>query len=596
MKTVKEKLQRLGSFLGAMMMPQIRVFMAWGLMTAMFQEGGWAPNPTLYDVSRLVGRWALPLMIAAQGGSLTGGTGGRVTAVLATAGCISGSHQPMLLGAMILSPLAGALSRWLEKSTAGKLPGSLEMLIKNLLGLVLGLAMGLAGFFFAGPLLEKLLSWLVAAVVFLMEREFLPLTALLIEPAKVLYLNNTLNHGILAPLAACQTGAQGQSVLYMLEANPGPGLGLLLAAWFFSRDARQRRTARGAAWTQLAGGIHEVYFPYVLRQPGLLLAPILGNAAGTAIFCRMGCGLSGPVSPGSIATWVLMSPRGSLLPGLVGVLLSAGVSFLVAIPFLRWGQVRQEPGSARILDERPIRKVVFACDGGMGSSAMGAARFRSRMGNLRPDVEIIHASVDRIPQDGDLVVCAPQLENRARTSAPAAQLLLLTNFLEDPNLDALCSTLTRERKELEEAPPKQDPAGILTREGIRLGLPAVDRDDAIRQAGQLLEHLGCVEAGYADTMVQRENLMSTCMGMGIAIPHGTGDARKLVKKTGVVVLQYPDGVDFQGEKVFLIFGIAGVGSEHLELLGKICQVLEHEKVLETMKLARDEDYFLQKLQ
>ena len=127
-------------------------------------------------------------------------------------------------------------------------------------------------------------------------------------------------------------------------------------------------------------------------------------------------------------------------------------------------------------------------------------------------------------------------------------------------------------------------------------VPSVDKETAIRAAGALLAKRGYVDADYADAMVEREKLVTTYMGMGVAIPHGTSEKKSTVKKSGVVMLQYPDGVDFGDEKAYLIFGIAGVGDAHLDLLAHVCEVLEDEEALEMMKKTPDIKFVLTHLQ
>ena len=119
---------------------------------------------------------------------------------------------------------------------------------------------------------------------------------------------------------------------------------------------------------------------------------------------------------------------------------------------------------------------------------------------------------------------------------------------------------------------------------------------AIRAAGALLAKRGYVDETYADAMVEREKLVSTYMGMGVAIPHGTSQKKGTVKKSGVVLLQYPQGVDFGDEKAYLVFGIAGVGNDHLDLLGNVCEILEDEDALEQLKTTSDMNYVLEHLQ
>ena len=250
-----------------------------------------------------------------------------------------------------------------------------------------------------------------------------------------------------------------------------------------------------------------------------------------------------------------------------------------------------------------VKKIVFACDAGMGSSAMGATKFRNRIKENRPDITVTNTSVDNIPDDCDIAVVQTTLAARARKSAPGAQLITIGNFLADPALDALYVQLTTGD---EPAPPAGENTDIvipdvpikktvLIRDGIKLGQKPVSKEEAIQAAGELLEKLGYVDGTYVDAMQEREKLVTTYMGMGVAIPHGTTQAKNTVKKSGIVFLQYPDGVDFGEEKAQLVFGIAGVGDEHLDLLANICTMLEDEARLETLKTTDDADWVLEQL-
>ena len=405
------------------------------------------------------------------------------------------------------------------------------------------------------------------------------------------------------------------------EANPGPGLGVLLGYWVFSKDKATKDSAPGAIIIHFFGGIHEIYFPYVLMNPVVIIAPILGNICAITWFMATGCGLKGPSSPGSIIAFMAMSPKDKFLPILIGVFIAAAVSFVVSSVIIRATSTTatiedaqaqmadmkaQAKGNASLTDASSVRKVVFACDAGMGSSAMGATKFRNRIKAARPDITVTNTSVDNIPADCDIAVVQTTLQDRAKLSAPQAQLVTIGNFLNDPSLDDLYVQLTTldapaemavedtvdETAETAEIAVKKD---VIIRESIRLNQPSVTKEEAIRRAGELLVERGAVEPTYIDAMLDRERLVSTYMGMGIAIPHGTAQAKGTVKKTAITMLQYPDGVDFGDEKAQLVFGIAGIGDEHLDLLGKIAGCLDDAEVLEKMKTTDDVDWILKTL-
>lgn len=610
---MKTKISRFGKFLSGMVMPNIGAFIAWGFLTALFIEKGWIPNDKLASMVGPMLTYLLPILIAGQGGKMIAGDRGYVIACIAVVGCICGSSYTMLMGAMLMGPLAGWLIKQFDKRMDGHIPAGFEMLVNNFSIGILGLILAILGYYVIGPFMTAILTVLTAGVDFLMKRSLLPLVAVFIEPAKVLFLNNAINHGIFSPIGAGQAAETGRSIMYMLEANPGPGLGVLLAYWFFSKDKTTRQSAPGAVIIHLLGGIHEIYFPYILMNPIVIVAPIAGNICSILFYSLTGAGLSGPASPGSIIAYMAMAPRDAIFPVLLGVVIAAAVSFLVAAPIIKMSsgkslddatkQMKEmkaaAKGAAQQAPAGSVRKIVFACDAGMGSSAMGATKFRNRIQKQRPDLTVTNTSVDNIPSDANIVVCQRVLADRAKACAPNALLITIDNFLADPQLDDLYTSLTAKTAEAVAAPQpeKKDCAGsgVLLREGIRLGLPSTDKETAIRAAGALLAQLGYVDDTYADAMMERESITTTYMGMGVAIPHGTSQKKETVKKSGIVVMQYPEGVDFGGEKAYLVFGIAGVGDEHLNLLANVCDVLEDEEALQTMKTTSDVEYLLKKL-
>lgn len=625
---MKNGLQKFGKFLSSMVMPNIGAFIAWGLITALFIEDGWLPNAGLASIQPYMLRFLLPILIAAQGGFLVGGERGRVMGAIAVMGCIAGvggmDGQPMLMGAMVIGPFAGWAIKVFDEKMDGHMPTGFEMLINNFSVGILGMIIAILGYFVIGPFMTTVLSILSAGVDILVEHSLLPLVAIVIEPAKVLFLNNAINQGIFTPIASVEAETVGQSILYMLEANPGPGLGVLLAYCFFAKDKTTRQSAPGAVIIHFLGGIHEIYFPYVLMNPLVIIAPIVGNFCAITFFSITGCGLKAPASPGSIIAFLSMAPRDKLVFTIIGVLIAAVVSFLIAAPIIKFtdgkgnlsdaqdqmGQMKAEAkGLAAAQNNEPIdsssiKKIIFACDAGMGSSAMGATKFRNRIKDIRPEIIVKNTSVDNIPSDCDIAVVQVTLADRARKSAPQAKLITIGNFLADPSLDALYEQLASKADGQSTAAPvtpKETQASgskkkVIDKNGIKLNQKPVSKEEAIRTAGRLLVSQGCVGEAYIDAMVEREKLVSTYMGMGLAIPHGTSEAKDSVKKTGIVLVQYPEGVDFGDEKAQLVFGIAGIGDEHLDLLQKICEALEDEEVLEKMKTTNDVEWILKQLE
>ena len=642
---MKNGVQRFGKFLSAMIMPNIGALIAFGFLAAFFNASGWIPHEGFATIFSAILVYLIPILIASTGGKLVSGERGSIVAAIAVVGAImSDTNTTMLMAAMIIGPLSGFCIKTFDKLMEDHMPAGFEMLINNFSVGIIGMLLSMVGYLVIGPFMNLILTVLTAGVNVLVVHGMLPLIAVFVEPAKVLFLNNAINHGIFTPIATAQAAETGKSIMYMLEANPGPGLGVLLAYMFFCEDKKTKQSAPGAVIIHLLGGIHEIYFPYILMNPLVIIAPIAGNIAAIFWYNLTDAGLVGPASPGSIIAYMMMASRDSMVSVLVGVLIAAAISFGIASVIIRMSkgksleeaqeEVANRKAQAKGMNVNPvtvtkaegIKKIVFACDAGMGSSAMGATKFRNRIKGERPDLTVINTSVDNIPPDCDIAVVQITLVERARKSVPNAQIVTLNNFLADPSLDALYEQLTTQSgqentsqteasdekvkqteitakaesksKQTEvtaKAESKENESTVLVRDGIKLNLAPVSKEEAIQAAGELLAELGYVDKSYADAMQEREKLVSTYMGMGVAIPHGTSQAKDTVKKTGIVVMQYPEGVDFGEEKAQLVFGIAGVGDEHLDLLGKICSMLEDEEILETFKTTGDIDWVIEKL-
>lgn len=465
--------QRFGRFLSGMVMPNMGAFIAWGLITALFIPTGWYPNATIEQLVGPIINYLLPLLIGYTGGTMVHGQRGGVLGAIMTIGVIVGSDIPMFLGAMIAGPLAAWIIKKFDKSIEGKIKAGFEMLVNNFSAGIIGGILGIAALVGIGPAIEAVSKVLSAGVQGLVNLGLLPLVNLIIEPGKVLFLNNAINHGILTPIATDQARELGQSVLYMLESNPGPGLGILLAYCFFGRGMA-KSSAPGAVVIHFFGGIHEIYFPYILMRPILILAAIGGGVAGTLTFMLTGAGLVSAPSPGSILAYFALTPKGGYLPMLAGVLVAAVVSFLIAAVLLKTGKQKDEDleaASSRMKDMKSqgttpnaaitanggeennvadrtastvktdVRKIVFSCDAGMGSSAMGASILRKKMKAEGIDVAVTNTAISEIPQDADVVITQKTLTDRARSVAPNAEHISIDNFLKSPEYDALVERL-----------------------------------------------------------------------------------------------------------------------------------------------------------
>lgn len=620
--------QKLGTSLSNMVMPNIGAFIAWGLITALFIKAGWLTGifPGLRDPGGWVakiGGWGdfadggivapmitylLPILIGATGGRMVYGIRGGVVGAIATMGVIAGTDIPMFLGAMMMGPLGGWVMKKVDAIWDGKVRPGFEMLIDNFSAGIVGLLLAAFGFFGIGPIVSGFSHGAGRVVDFLVAHDLLPLTSIFIEPAKVLFLNNAINHGVLTPLGTTQALQTGKSVLFLLEANPGPGLGILLAFMAFGRGAA-KASAPGAAIIQFFGGIHEIYFPYVLMKPKLIAATILGGMTGIFINVLFGSGLRAPAAPGSIIAVYAQTATGSYLGVTLSVVGAAAVSFAVAALLLKTDRsdddgdlaaatagmealkgkrssvaaalVGSAGGAALVgsADGGPITNIVFACDAGMGSSAMGASVLRKKVqGAGFSDVKVTNQSIANLTDTYGLVVTHQDLTARARQKTPSAVHVSVENFMNAPQYDEIVELLGKANggngtaaapvEQADEAPGED----VLAVESIVLAGTATTRDGAISEAGRLLVACGAVEPSYVHAMHEREGSVSTYMGNGLAIPHGTNEAKDAIRRTGISFVRYAQPIDWNGKPAEFVVGIAGAGKDHMALLTKIAGV------------------------
>ncbi|MCY9669023.1 PTS mannitol transporter subunit IICBA [Paenibacillus alginolyticus] len=460
------KVQSFGRFLSGMVMPNIGAFIAWGLITALFIPTGWIPNEYL---AKLVGpmiTYLLPVLIGYTGGTMIHGTRGGVIGAVTTMGVVIGTDIPMFLGAMIVGPFAAWVLKKFDKSIEGKIKSGFEMLVNNFSSGILGAILAVLAYTVVGPAVQVVSKALASGVQALVNAGLLPLANVLIEPGKVLFLNNAINHGVLSPIALDQASKTGKSILFMLESNPGPGLGILLAYWLVGRGAA-KLSAPGSAIIHFFGGIHEIYFPYILMNPRLILAVIAGGVTGTFTFSLFNAGLVAPPSPGSIFAYIAMAPKGGMLPIFTGVITSTIVSFAVGALLLKttkqseneedleqatakMKEMKQAPAAAAaekvnastLTPASEVQKIVFSCDAGMGSSAMGASILRKKMKEADIDVIVVNTAISEIPPDADIVITHKSLTDRARNKAPEAEHISIDNFMKSPEYDELVKRLS----------------------------------------------------------------------------------------------------------------------------------------------------------
>jgi PTS system mannitol-specific IIC component len=460
---MKQGIQKFGRFLSGMVMPNIGAFIAWGLITALFIPTGWTPNEKLGAMVGPMLTYLLPLLIGYTGGKMVGGVRGGVVGAIATMGVIMGAGVPMFLGAMAMGPLGGLVIKKFDELVDGKIAAGFEMLVGNFSAGILGGILAILGYLAIGPVAEAVNNAMGAGVGWLVDRGLLPLTSILVEPAKVLFLNNAINHGVFTPLGAEQAATVGRSIFFMIESNPGPGLGLLTAYCLFGKG-NAKSSAPGAILIHFLGGIHEIYFPYVLMNPILILAMIGGGASGVFTLSLLGGGLVGAASPGSIFAELMMTPKGAYFANIMGILVGAVVSFLLSAVLLKAfgkddadlekataqvrsmkaeskGQTVQAGGTAVATR---VQKIIFACDAGMGSSAMGATKLRKKLKAAGIEgITVEHSPVDEVPGDADVIICHVELRERAAAVNPKAELVTITDFLNAPEYDTLIERLKK---------------------------------------------------------------------------------------------------------------------------------------------------------
>jgi PTS system mannitol-specific IIC component len=617
---IKIKVQSFGRFLSNMVMPNIGAFIAWGIITALFIPTGWLPNETL---AKLVGpmiTYLLPLLIGYTGGKLVGGERGGVVGAITTMGVIVGADMPMFLGAMIAGPLGGWAIKRFDVWVDGKIKSGFEMLVNNFSAGIIGMILAILAFLGIGPAVEVLSKILAAGVNFMVVHDMLPLASIFVEPAKILFLNNAINHGIFSPLGIQQSHELGKSIFFLIEANPGPGMGVLLAYMFFGRGSA-KQSAGGAAIIHFLGGIHEIYFPYVLMNPRLILAVILGGMTGVFTLTILNGGLVSPASPGSILAVLAMTPKGAYFANIAAIVAAMAVSFVVSAVLLKTSKVKEEDdidaatrrmqdmkaqskGAATPLaagdvanDLSHVRKIIVACDAGMGSSAMGAGVLRKKVQDAGlSNISVTNCAINNLPPDVDLVITHRDLTERAMRQVPQAQHISLTNFLDSGLYTSLTERLVaaqrhtdNEEKVRDSLKDSFDAADTnlfkLGAENIFLGRKAATKEEAILFAGEQLVKGGYVEPEYVQAMLDREKLTSTYLGESIAVPHGTIEAKDRVLKTGIVFCQYPEGVRFgeeEDEVARLVIGIAARNNEHIQVITSLTNALDDESVIERL--------------
>ncbi|HKL41792.1 MAG TPA: PTS mannitol transporter subunit IICB [Clostridia bacterium] len=455
----RAKMQAFGGFLTSMVIPNIGAFIAWGFITALFIPTGWLPNANFAELVGPMITYLLPLLLGYTGGKLVGGKRGAILGAVGTIGLIVGSEIPMFLGAMVIGPLGGYIVKKFDKAIDGKIPTGFEMVVNNFSLGFMGLGLALISYQFIGPVIQGANNIVTALIEGLVATGYLPLLSLINEPAKVLFLNNVIDQGIYYPLGMQAALESGKSIYFMVASNPGPGLGMLLAFALLGKGM-SKKSAPSAIIIHFFGGIHELYFPYVLMNPLMILSMISGGMTGILTFNLFDVGLVAGPSPGSIFAYLALTPKGNFLGVIAGVTSAAVVSFLVASAILKFQykgttgddleasvkKSKEMKAEGKSLQGQEVTTdvsfIAFACDAGLGSSAMGANAFKKKLKAKGLDVEVDHFAIEKVPEKADVIVTHKSLEDRVLLKFNDKRVIAIDNFLGDPKLEAFLESLS----------------------------------------------------------------------------------------------------------------------------------------------------------
>ena len=646
MEELKVKIQKFGAFLSGMVMPNIGAFIAWGILTALFIPAGWFPNETMNKLVSPTLTYLMPILLGYTGGKMVYDKRGGVAGALATMGVVIGADITMLIGGMVMGPLGAWVMKKVDKCFEGRVKPGLEMLVDNFSMGIVGALLMAFGFIAVEPVFNAVLTVLSAGVNWLVAKNLLPLTAIFVQPAQVLFLNNAINHGIMIPLGVEQAAKAGKSILFLVEANGGVWTGVALGFAIWGKGMA-KKSAPAATIIMGVGGIAEVTFPYVLSKPKTIIAPILGNMAGLFTLTALNGGTVAAVSPGSFFALLAMTPKGSFVANIAGYVVALVVTALLVGIILKFDKTED-------MDELPevnkpnfgkttgnakeniksvsgkIEKLFFACDAGMGSSVMGVSLMKKKVEEAGLGVTVEHISVKNLTDEPDMIVTTNALKARVEDTISKYDKQIpvfgVDNLLDEGNYDELISMLkennadkltntgnetinTTYTKNADKTDNtnniKNNSTNISTQddmdyteketssknpfpeENILLNVKVADKTEAIRLAGNLLKDHGYVEPEYIDAMIQRDKEASVYLGNHFAIPHGVAGSEKYIKESGISFLQIPDGVDFDGETAYVMVGIAGKNGEHIEILGNIAEVCTDVGNVEKLRTARD---------
>lgn len=598
-----DRIRKFGGHMSGMVMPNLGAFVGWGLLAALFIPTGWIPNERLNEMVGPILNYLLPLLIGYTAGYNIHGQRGGVIGAFTTMGVIVGSDITMFSGAMIMGPLSSWLLKKFDRAVEGKIKPGFEMLINNFSLGILGFAMAILGYLIIGPVVNAIIAFLTAGINFLIAKKLIPLLAVFMCPAQVLFLNNAVNHGIISPIAFAQAQEAGKSLMFLLDSNCGPLLGTLCSIAVFGKG-KAKETAPMAMFIAGIAGIGEVYFPFVLANPIMIFATMGGLATSLLLLVVLGGGLVGMPSPGSLINIALMTPKDAAVANVLAIGAGFAVALLIGSLILKTvGSPEEEAdlavagvnmGTATkpetdIKNRKPslggaVRYIVVACDSGMGSSAMGASVLKNRLQKEGyKDIKVKNSSASQIDPEADMIITLEGLIERAKLSVDntGKEFLAINNFLKETDYDSALDVI-RERNGSEKAKP------ILSEENIALNVKVKNKEEAIRCAGKILAENAYTTPKYIEHMLEREKRFSVYIGNHLAIPHGIESSDSEIYTSGLSVVQVPEGVDFgEGNIAYVVIGIAGKDGTHLNMLSNIALICAEEENIEKMRRAEN---------
>ena len=609
---VLDRIRKFGGHMSGMVMPNLGAFVGWGLLAALFIPTGWIPNEKLNEMVGPILNYLLPLLIGYTAGYNIHGQRGGVIGAFTTMGVIVGSDITMFSGAMIMGPFSSWLLKKFDHAVEGKIKPGFEMLINNFSLGILGFALAILGYLIIGPVVNAIIAFLTAGINFLIAKKLIPLLAVFMCPAQVLFLNNAVNHGIISPIAFAQAQEAGKSLMFLLDSNCGPLLGTLCSIAVFGKG-KAKETAPMAMFIAGIAGIGEVYFPFILANPIMIFATMGGLATSLLLLVVLGGGLVGMPSPGSLINIALMTPKDAAVANVLAIGAGFAVALLIgsfilktigspeeeadlAVAGIDMGTKTAKPEAA-LKKHKPssggaIRYIIVACDSGMGSSAMGASVLKNRLQKEGyKDIKVKNSSASRIDPDADMIITLEGLIERAKLSVDntGREFLAINNFLKEADYDRALEVI-EDRNGKEKAKP------ILSEENIALNVKVKDKEEAIRYAGKILVENAYTTPKYIEHMMERERRFSVYIGNHLAIPHGIESSDSEIYTSGLSVVQIPEGVDFgDGNIAYVVIGIAGKDGTHLNMLSNIALICAEEENIEKMRHAENKQEIMELL-